>query len=206
MDETKPVEQKDYEWLVGQYILADCCLLPSKRHITIDSLYAGRARIGLVDKKSITGQSYEDIWEFPSKEKALISIFTWDPDEQEEPTLWDRHPATMRYRIDGHARLEYIRYNDDDIYEKVKYAIKATRGDEYYTTKIVEDSAHIGSEMPEGTRCFHAYIESKACEHSTRCEWLDRVYIYLDRAVVIKTFDIMNMTLGDLIRRLNAKA
>lgn len=207
MDEMKPVEQKDYEWLVGQYIVADCCLLPSRRHITIDRLiYDGRCRLGLVGRRSATGHSYEDVWEYPSSEKALISIFTWDPDTQEEPQLWDRHPATMRYRIDGHERLEYIRYDHDDIYEKVKNAITVTRGLEYYTTKIVEDSAHIGPEMPKGTRCFHAYIESLTCEHSMRCQWVDRVYIYLDRAVVLKMWDLMSVTLGELIRRLNAKA
>jgi hypothetical protein len=198
MDEMKPV--------AGQYILVDCCLLPSKCHITIDSLYKGRARLGLVAKQSITGQSYEDVWEYPSKEASLVQIFTWDPDKQEEPSLWDRHPATMRYRIDGHSHLEYIRYSHDDIQEKVNYAIKATRGPEYYTTKIVEDSAHIGPEMPEGTRCFHAYVESLSCAHSTRCQWVDRVYIYLDRAVVLKMWDLMSVTLGDLIRRLNEKA
>ena len=206
MNEIKPFTQEEYNKLLYDSILAECSLVPSRTLIFVQSLSDGRVR--LMAGEQDCGDIYDDWWEFSCKEHALIALVTWDSDKQDEPALWDCHPDTGRYRISGHRELEYVRpakamCNDECTFEeKIEHAIKVTQDKNRVVTNIEEDSAHIGKPMPKGTQCFHVFSTSATCDHTPRCKWVDRVYCYADRFVVIGMWDLPYISLANVVQRL----
>jgi hypothetical protein len=164
--------------------------LPDRRLIAVDPLLFDRARlgIGMLPPMNMAGV-FADTWEFPNIGAALLALETWEPDEQKEPTGWDRHPGTMRYRIGGDATLEYVK-RDGDMHEQVRYAIKVIAGENMLA--MIDSSGILGASFPKGSRLF----EVLTAQHEYN------VYLYLDRCVVIPEEEMQNISVGNVIKRL----
>jgi hypothetical protein len=51
---------------------------------------------------------HEDLWCFESLQEALVAMYRWDPETEEEPTGWFRHPLTGRRRPQGDPFQEFV--------------------------------------------------------------------------------------------------
>ena len=74
------------------------------RLIGVLPLTFGRALIGVGRPDA---QAFDDVWDFPSRVRALAEAAVWDPAQDPEPNGWDRHPSSGRYRTDGDPAREY---------------------------------------------------------------------------------------------------
>lgn len=196
MDEMKIFTKKDFEILAARYILAECSLVPSRKLVLVERIYEDRARMS-VGEQDGSGY-YEDIYEFPSVQRAMIALFLWDPSKQEEPGGWDRHPDSGRNRIGGRSDLEFVYYSNDDVMQHVIHAIVVTYRVNGITMGIKEKSEHIGSSLPHGTRCF--CVLAKFLLENREEELL--VYHYGDHTVVMGLEQSKHIMLSDVIQRL----
>lgn len=77
--------------------------LPDKRFLYVAPLTFGRAKICLGDEITVyNAWCYDEPWQ------ALAQVRTWNPDEQDEPVGWMRHPFSGRRRPGGDPTKEYI--------------------------------------------------------------------------------------------------
>jgi hypothetical protein len=51
---------------------------------------------------------HEDLWCYESLPEALAAMHAWNPENEEEPTGWFRHPITGRRRPNGDSLQEYV--------------------------------------------------------------------------------------------------
>lgn len=190
------------------------CRLEDQRLLAVQPQLYHRAQLGIGPKPPMQDAPvFTDTWDFPDEESALKALETWNPEETPEPQGWHRHPGTGRYRIDGNADLEYVK----DCYEEHKddksgaidivkmnagRAVQLTHGRDRTIEDIEETTTILGEVFPEGTRCFVVTSESSECEHPIRCQWIDHIYHYLDRSVVIRAEDLRQVSIATIRRRL----
>lgn len=93
---------------LGHGIIAECCMVKSHRQVTIDLQAYGCARFGIGSPDYFDG-GYDEVWDFPGVEAALLALETWNPEEEAEPSGWHRHHMTGRYRPDGDKAKEYVK-------------------------------------------------------------------------------------------------
>ena len=74
------------------------------RLIGVLPLTYNRARLGIGRPDA---EAFDDVWDFPSRVRALAEARLWDPAEDPEPNGWDRHAGSGRYRPDGDPAREY---------------------------------------------------------------------------------------------------
>jgi len=169
--------------------------LPDGRLIAVDPLLFHKARlgIGMLPPLHEVG-AFADHWEFPSVASALQAFVAWEPEKQKEPAGWDRHVATMRYRIGGDPELEYVKCDDGGIHYKVRYAIRVISGEDHAILTMIDRSEILGASFPEGSWFFE--VLTKQAEYN--------VYCYLDRCVVIPEENMGNVSVGTVVKRLTA--
>lgn len=196
MDETRLFTKDDFEILAAKYIVAECSLVPSRKLILIERIYEDRARMGV--GKQDSGGYYEDVYEFPSVQRAILALFLWDPSKQEEPGGWDRHTDSGRNRIGGRSDLEFVYYHCDDVIQHIIHAVAVTKRKNGIMMGIKERSEHIGGILPAGTRCF--YILGKFLLEDYEEELL--AYHYGDHTVVMSLEQSKYIMLSEVIQRL----
>src|SRR5258708_19357507 len=57
----------------------------------------------------------------------------------------------------------------------------------------------------DGTKHFVVTSQSSTCECSSKCQWMDRVFWYRDRSVVIKQSETNTMLLENVVRQLRGE-
>jgi hypothetical protein len=196
MDEMRLFTKDDFEILAARYVVVECSLVPSRKLLLVERIYEDRARMSV--GKQDGGGYYEDVYEFSSVQRALIALFLWDPDKQEEPGGWDRHPDSGRNRIQGRSDLEFVYYTNDNVLQHVIHAVVVTCRKDGILMGIKERSEHIGGVLPSGTRCF--YILAKFVLENRKEELL--VYHYGDHTVVMGLEQSKHIMLSEVIQRL----
>lgn len=175
--------------------------LEDQRLLSVQPLLYGRAQLGIGPKPPMQDLGvFADSWDFPSIAAAMTALNTWNPAETPEPDGWHRHPETRRYRIEGRADLEYVK-GDSNAIDEVKRAILVTHG-QGRVIREVNDEGVLGKLFPQGSRSFRVLSESSECKHDPRCQWIDVVYHYLDRYVVVRVEDLQRVSVGAVLRRL----
>lgn len=82
-------------------------VLADGRELVIWPLTCGRARVCLGEKMGSI--FYIDEWDYLSVPAAIDGMMNWDPAKENEPTGWNRHHSTHRYRPEGDPTKEYIK-------------------------------------------------------------------------------------------------
>jgi len=182
------------ELLDTSNIITECSLIFNHRQITVEPQIGRRARLCIGPKDGIYDGGYDDMWDYLSWNAALQALDRWDG--QGEPDGWNRHFPTKRYRIDGRKDLEYIRSEHDDVEVQIKHAIKVTCGQDRVIADIQLVSQHFPKPFPESTKEF---IVTSDC---SRSQWIDHVYHYLDRSVVVCMNDLHTTELANVLQRL----
>jgi|SRR5579863_2807663 len=78
-------------------------ILPDGREATVTKMmYTARLNIGLPGE-----QYYDDGWCYETVPAAVAAMNAWDPEKDEEPTGWHRHPTSGRRRPGGDPTQEY---------------------------------------------------------------------------------------------------
>jgi hypothetical protein len=193
IDEMKSLTKEQIGHLAIRNILLECSLMRNRRLICIEQLFKERVRMH-VEEQDAGGYS-DDVWEFPEARAAMLALLMWG--EKDEPGGWDRHPSSGRYRIGGHAHMEYVCFNSDDPIEHVTHALGVTIRKDGVLLGIIEQSKHIGSSFPKDTRCFYAHSHTIEGEEA---EWF--VYHHWDRSVVIELAQSTHIMLSNVIERL----
>ena len=176
-------------------ILAECSRVDTRRRITVEPTTFGRARLGIGPKSPVIIEGvYDDVWDFLSWHAALKALETWDPEKDAEPDGWNRHPLSGRYRINGDKNLEWVKDHDGlSIEQNIVSAVISAKGQHCIIDGIMENSLHIGSEMPAYTRCFTVASNGVV-------QWI--VYHYCDRNVVLTVDEMENTSVGNVVQRL----
>jgi len=82
------------------------------------------------------------------------------------------------------------------------HTIRCVCGEDRVILDVQLISQHLNSAFPGGTKEFAVLSESFECEHDPRCQWLDNVYWYRDRSVVVQFSQISTTLLENVIRQL----
>jgi len=79
-------------------------LFPDGREATVvKMMFTARLTIGLPGE-----MYYDDGWCYETVADATVAMFAWDPEKNEEPAGWHRHPTSGRRRPDGDPTKEYV--------------------------------------------------------------------------------------------------
>jgi hypothetical protein len=122
-----------------------------------------------------------------------------------------RCPHCGTYRLVGDApcdcrtKLPPVIIGDGDIDDQVRYAIRCVCGEDRVILKVERHEYPLRSEFPEGTKHFVVTSESSTCECESPCQWMDRVFWYRDRSVVIKQSEMHTTLLGNVIQQLRGE-
>ena len=180
-------------------ILAECSRVDTKRRITVEPTTFGRARLGIGPKSPVIIEGvYDDVWDFLSWRSALQAMETWNPEKDSEPDGWNRHYFTQRYRINGDKNLEWVKDDNDlSIEQNIISAVRSAKGQYCLIDGIMENSLHIGSEMPAYTQCFTVASNGVV-------QWI--VYHYCDRSVVLTIDEMKTTSVANVVQRLKDEA
>src|SRR5581483_11976887 len=92
---------------------------------------------------------------------------------------------------------EYVKDIDKDypnsaidvVKRNVAHAVKETYGHDRIIMEV-RDQGTLGTGLfPQGVREFQVTSESSECTHTPKCSWIDLVYHYHDRSVVVRVED-----------------
>ena len=174
--------------------------LPDGRRMLVEPMTYGRARLCICNK-AIPG-ILDEVFEYPSADALLIWLVLWNPEKEREPQGWHRHPGSRRYRIGGMAEMEYVKDDEGPIESRIAWAIAVIRGKDRQIESIEEMTERLGTSFPESAQCFFVSSTSSECLHTPKCKWLDSVYMYLDRLVVVSSGEAEQVPVGNVIERL----
>lgn len=180
--------------------------LPSGRHLGMMPLSFGQAQLGIGEPPPLEKAGlFADYWHYPSWVSAMQAYATFD-EQGEEPTGWHRHPPTGRYRIEADPQREYVKDMCDQFLVNIIGAVKTICGGERIIRleDVVETTDKvIGPSFPKGTRHLVVTSTCKGEDHIP-CLWVDRVFHYLDRSVVVSIQDLPHISVGQIIDRLTS--
>lgn len=78
--------------------------LPDGGLMAVCSMMFGNGRLFL----EVSHHGYEDCFCYDSLEEAVDAMLAFEPERDEEPTGWKRHPYSGRRRPDGDAAQEFV--------------------------------------------------------------------------------------------------
>lgn len=84
--------------------------------------------------------------------------------------------------------------------DQVGRKVALMRGEGCLVTCIEKED--VGASFPAGTRYFCVQSQHKDCAHDLKCQWIDLVYSYNGRYVVVLMRDLDHVSVGSVIRRL----
>jgi len=104
----------------------------------------------------------------------------------------------------NHGRLsqDILLIGEGNIDDQVRYAIKCVCGEDRVVLSVQLVSKHLREPFPTGAKEFAVLSESSECVCESPCQWLDNVYWYADRSVVIRQSQLQTTLLGNVIRQL----
>lgn len=161
---------------------------------SLSAMPGGRAKL---ETKLVTLGVSEEVyntWEFPSVSVAREAYAQWDRSREEEPTGWDYHAQTRRYRILGHPDLEYFRVHmDDSLKNQMEMVLSVIYEPGIQVTRFQAIKPPWLDQLPEGTRVLllesEHLLERESGEHQ-RCFHNDFAFLYQRRCVVMKFGDL----------------
>lgn len=84
--------------------------------------------------------------------------------------------------------------------DQARREVALVRGEGCVVCDVAEEE--VGASFPGGTRCFHVRSQHEQCEHDPKCQWIDLVYCYRERCIVVSMGDLDRVSVGTVIRRL----
>src|SRR5712692_621784 len=100
---------------------------------------------------------------------------------------------------DCRTKLPPVIIGEGSIDDQVRYAIKCVCGEDRMILDVQPHDQDYGRGVfPEGTKHFIVISESSECEHSVKCQWMDQVCWYRDRAVVIQMSEMQTTLLSNV--------
>jgi len=120
-------------------------------------------------------------------------------------------PHCGTYRLLGDApcdcrtKLPPVIIGEGDIDDQIRYAIRCVCGED----RVIQEIQLCAQfRLDPNYKCAKQYVvtsRSKTCECESPCEWMDHVYWWRDRAVVIKQSDMHATLIGNVIRQLRGE-
>jgi hypothetical protein len=179
-------------------VIAECTRLFDRRKLVVERQVFRRARLCFGSKEWDGG--YDTTYDYATPDAALDAMQRALTGAT-EPTGWQRHPGTGRYRINGDARLEYVKDHDCwNIEQNIAYALQATQGFDRTIAQVIPDNTlNLGGEFIEGAQCFFVTSETPNDANGVSVSW---VFHYQDRSVVLKEDEIYEASKQNVARRL----
>ena len=107
---------------------------------------------------------------------------------------------------DCRIKLPPVIIGEGSIDDQIRYAIRCVCGDDRVILKVEQSSrVRMPKSLPDGAKHFVVTSKSATCDHDPQCKWIDEVFWYQDRAVVIKMSQISTTSLGNVLRQLRGE-
>jgi hypothetical protein len=114
------------------------------------------------------------------------------------------------YRLGGdpcdcRQKLPPVIIGEGDTLDQIRYAIRCVCGEDRVILSVQHCPQDLPLPWPADTQQYVVISESSECDHDPRCQWLDQVYWYRDRSVVVKMNEMHTTLLGNVIRQLKGE-
>ena len=114
-------------------------------------------------------------------------------------TLLSGDPCNCR------TKLPPVIIGEGSIDDQVRYAVRCVCGEDRVIIDVEPREPISSDAFPEGTKHFIVTSQSSTCQCGSKCQWMDRVFWYRERAVVIKMSQMHTMLRSNVIRQLKGE-
>ena len=94
---------------------------------------------------------------------------------------------------------------EGDLDDQIRDAIRCVCGEDRVILEVEPALFTPVSRLPEGAKLFYVTSRSSTCECASPCEWVDKVYWYRDRSVVVQFSQLNTTLLSNVIRQLRGE-